>query len=315
MMKLKIAFIGLGSIAKRHISNLSRCLDERDIDRTIDVVRHGERAVTDPAVSDKISNVYTYEDGIPDDYDIIFVTNPTEMHYGTVRRYTGNTKHMFIEKPVFTYRDLDKEKIVPPEGSVYYVACPLRYTGVIQYLRSVLPEYKVNSVRAVSSSYLPEWRPGTDYRKTYSANKSLGGGVSTDLIHEWDYLVYLFGFPKKVFNINGHFSDLEIDTDDVSVYIGASDSMTYELHLDYCGRSTVRRVEIFAERDTIAGDLAGNKVSFLKSGKTVSFDEDRNVFQKREIDAFLDMILSRKENTNTIDTAAAVLGLTRGEIE
>ena len=313
-MRMKIAFAGLGSIAKRHIENLSACLDKRNIEYTIDVIRHGSKTVTDENIARKISKVYSYEDALPDDYDIVFVTNPTEMHYCTILKYMPHTKHMFIEKPVFTYKDLDREKIIPPEGSVYYVACPLRYTGVIRYLKSVIPEYSVNSVRAISSSYLPDWRPGTDYRKTYSANKSLGGGVSADLIHEWDYLVYLFGMPKKVLNISGHFSGLETDTDDVSVYIGASDSMTYELHLDYCGRKTVRKVEIYAENETIVGNLADNNISFLKSGRTVSFEESRNDFQSREIDAFLEMILSKTENTNTVDTASAILELTRGNI-
>ena len=73
------------------------------------------------------------------------------------------------------------------------------------------------SARVICSSYLPDWRPGVDYRTVYSAHKALGGGVTIDLIHEWDYLVDLFGVPQKLYNFKGTYSDLEIDSDDLSV--------------------------------------------------------------------------------------------------
>ena len=47
----------------------------------------------------------------------------------------------------------------------------------------------------------------------------MGGGVSIDLIHEIDYMTYLFGFPKKDHYISGTFSDLEIDSDDLAVHL------------------------------------------------------------------------------------------------
>ena len=44
---------------------------------------------------------------------------------------------------------------------------------------------------------------------TYSAHKDMGGGVSIDLIHEWDYLTYLFGMPSEIYSILDKVSDLE----------------------------------------------------------------------------------------------------------
>ena len=47
-------------------------------------------------------------------------------------------------------------------------------------------------------SYLPDWRPSVDYRDTYSARRSLGGGVLRDAIHELDLLVWILGWPIDV---------------------------------------------------------------------------------------------------------------------
>lgn len=75
-----------------------------------------------------------------------------------------------------------------------------------------------------------------DYRTVYSAHKDMGGGVTIDLIHEWDYLVELFGKPEKMYNFKGTYSHLEIDSDDLSVYIAQYPTLLCEVHLDYFGR-------------------------------------------------------------------------------
>ena len=41
-------------------------------------------------------------------------------------------------------------------------------------------------------SYLPQWRK-KNYKKSYSSNAKLGGGVSLDLSHEIDYIQWIFG--------------------------------------------------------------------------------------------------------------------------
>ena len=69
-------------------------------------------------------------------------------------------------------------------------------------------------------------------------------GVSIDLIHEWDYLTWLFGFPDEVCNFRGKYSDLEIDSDDHSVYIAKYPDKQISLSLDYFGRIERREIEL-----------------------------------------------------------------------
>ena len=107
------------------------------------------------------------------------------------------TKHMFIEKPIFDSKEYRLEALNFNKSGVYYVAGPLRFSSVIQKLRDIIPHEKIYCVRVICSSYLPDWRPNVDYRLVYSASKEKGGGVAIDLIHEWDYITYLFGFLKR----------------------------------------------------------------------------------------------------------------------
>ena len=309
MEKCKVLFVGVGSIAKRHIRNLKAIESETDTAFTIDAYRRNGGS------AEYVDQIYQNYSDVPSDYDAVFITNPTELHLSTLKQFHNNGRNFFIEKPVVSLSQLEESERFPiRENAVYYVACPLRYNAVIQYIKENIAPEDVISVRSISSSYLPDWRPGQDYRDTYSAHKDLGGGVSIDLIHEWDYLTYLFGWPERVLSMIGRKSSLEIDSDDYAVYIGEYSDKVLELHLDYFGRKTIREIQLFTKEDTIIGDIANNKIHFLKSGKEIDFHEERDDFQKRELVHFLNMIQSHAAPENGYTHGIRVLGLTQGRL-
>ena len=307
----KIGLIGLGSIGTRHLRNIPAVLRKRNNGFTIDLIRSGKGKEPDKEVAEHVNQIFYSYDSVPEDYDVIFVANPTHLHYETIRRFVKKTTHMFIEKPVFEKIEVSLEALQLKKESVYYVACPLRYTGVIQYFKHQVDLNKVLCVRVICSSYLPEWRPGQDYRNTYSAHKDQGGGVSIDLIHEWDFLCYLFGPPEQVLNIKGKFSNLEIDSDDLSVYIATYPDKVVEVHLDYFGRKTMREIQLFTDEDTIVGDLTNSEIRYLKGGKVISFKEQRDDFQCKEIAHFFDMIEGKTINDNDIPFAFRTLQIVK----
>lgn len=313
-MKLKVCFVGIGSIAKRHIRNLTRMCSEENIQLIIDAVsRDGKRK--EPQIVSLIRKFYSDVAQMEDEYDAVFITNPTEYHIDTLNCVTPYGKNFFVEKPISSIRQIEQAvSYQKKENSVYYVACPLRYHAVIQYIRKNVDIKDVISVRSISSSYLPDWRPGIDYRNTYSAQKSLGGGVAIDLIHEWDYLTFLFGMPQKVCYMFGKKSELEIDCEDYAVYIAEYADKVVELHLDYFGRNTIREMMLFTKEDTIVCDLVNSTVKYLKSGKNVSFQQERDDYQMRELKHFLKMIQGKAEQDSTIEHAVQVLQLTQGRI-
>lgn len=283
---MKVCFCGLGSIGKRHLRNLTCVAPEFNMTLEIHALRKTARML-DTSISGLIAKQITDERELDQDYDIAFITNPTSMHVETIKTMAARTQHMFIEKPVSGGGDSAETLPLRP-GGVYYVAGPLRYAPVIQRLRDMIGRRRVYSVRAICSSYLPNWRPGTNYRQSYSAKKELGGGVDIDLIHEWDYIVDLFGFPEKVYRICGKYSDLAIDSSDIAVYIAEYESMVAELHLDYFGREARREIELFTADGTIIGDLIGNTITY--TGEQIRFTEDENDIYLREMRFFLGRI-------------------------
>ncbi len=308
---MKVCFCGLGSIGIRHLKNLNLIAHEQNINFEIHALRKTDK-VLENKLSALIAKQVISENELDNDYDIVFVTNPTSLHYDTIKTMADKTKHMFIEKPVFDREEYNLKTLNLKENGVYYVAGPLRFSPVIKKLKDIILEENIYCVRVICSSYLPDWRPNVDYRQVYSARKYMGGGVDIDLIHEWDYITYLFGFPQTVFRICGKYSDLEIDSEDLAVYIAEYKDKAVELHLDYFGRAEQRKIEIFTKNATITGDLIKNTIFFTDGRAQIQFDESDNNIYLDEMRFFIDKIKNGID-FNNISHCNAVLKIALGK--
>ena len=259
-MQYKILFTGLGSIGQKHLNNVIKILKERKIDCQIDALR------TKNEPFKGIDNVYLNYSDVPCDYDIVFVTNPTTLHIEAIKNLSAKTKNFFIEKPIF-----EKKYDCEFSKGINYVACPLRFNSSIIELKEYIEKNKIYSFRAICSSYLPDWRKNSDYTKCYSAKSSMGGGVELDLIHEIDYIKWLFGPFDKVKRISAKKSNLQITSNDVAEYILENNSVIGSLHIDYFGRKTIRAIEVFGENETKVFDL-------LKSDTSKMYYREMNYF-------------------------------------
>jgi predicted dehydrogenase len=310
---MKICFVGLGSIGRRHLGNLYNVLLESKIQFDIDAFRSSQKEVGSDIKRLLHKEYYSYDD-LPDNYDIAFITNPTSLHFETIQKMMLKARHLFIEKPVFDGTGYDINNLRLRNDGVYYVACPLRYSSVIKFLKEFVLKNDIYSARGICSTYLPNWRPNTDYRQCYSAKSEAGGGVRIDLIHEWDYLQYLFGIPLDIAEYHGTHSHLEITSDDTAAYIARYNDKLISLHLDYYGRVNRRELELYLQDDVIIGDLINQNIRFLKSGKVINLPQDRDDMQKDEIKRFFDIINGQCQNENDIHTAFRTLNLALGRI-
>ena len=298
-------FIGLGSIGLRHLKNVHAVAGKRGIAIETDVVEPRELDYLDDGVHALVRRRFSSVSEIGR-YDMIFVTNPSQLHEETLADVREKADFFFVEKPVFT-RALECDALKPyADERAFYVACPIRHTRVYGFLADFVPQNKVYCARAICSSYLPDWRPGTDYRRTYAAQAG-AGGVKLDLIHEFDYLLTLFGLPREAHLLEGKFSELELESVDGVSFVGRYADKTLELHLDYFGRVPRREIELYTADDVIVADFIKAEIRFLKSGRRIDLTEERNEYCLREIEYFFDFALSGARNINSIPYANGIL--------
>lgn len=310
---MRALFIGLGSIGARHLRNLHAACKAQNIPLQVVALRSSARPLPQdlaPLVYQQTTDVAV---ALAQPVDVAFITNPTNLHAQALQQLIGKVGTYFIEKPIFEHTDYSLQQLGLTAEQKAYVAAPMRWTGVYLALKQKLQALPVYSVRSLCSSYLPDWRKGVDYRTVYSAQKAMGGGVTLDLIHEWDYLVDLFGFPQKSCNMRGQFSHLEIDSDDLSVYIAQYPKFLCELHLDYFGRTYRRDVEVFTEQGTLKADFGTGQLT-LADGTRQDYAEEANRRYEREMDYFIEYALhGTGESINSPQKALDVLKLSLGD--
>ena len=286
--------IGYGSIGKRHYEVLGQI----DLIEKIDIVT--AQMLTDITTFKTLADVENL-----DGYDYFVIASETSKHFEQIEYLENHTKNKTIlcEKPLF-----DEWRDVEVKNNSIYVGYVLRFHPLIQEMRSMIKEETILSAQIICGSYLPTWRPGSDYRKSYSASKKLGGGVLLDLSHEIDYAQWLFGAVSDICSMQSKVSDLEIDSDDLVVATGKTEKgVVFGMSLDYISKVPMRELNIHTNEKTIRADLIHNTMIIgTKDGSIEVIDIakfDRNdLFLKMHLAA-----LGNKESLCTLTEALCVM--------
>jgi len=290
---MNVLIAGLGSIGRKHYQVLRR------IDSDIRVV--ALRSSKKSGQAEDIQNVYSYEELKKySPFDFAIVSNPTDKHEETISRLLDLHCPLFIEKPLFHTSGSDALlKLISEAGIKTYVACNLRFLESIRFLKEKLAGSEINEVNVYCGSYLPDWRPGVDYRDIYSSHADQGGGVHLDLIHELDYTWWLFGKPLSVHSFRSSKSALKIDAADYANYLLEYDTFTVNVILNYYRRDKKRKIEVVCSDETYSADLYSNSVS---SAKELIFKSDQVIADTyvSQMEYFIDMITNPLKKNEVI---------------
>jgi len=303
---MKVLIIGAGSIGRRHATNLSTLgVDVGVYDTNQDLLK----GVCGDPISDLDSAIESHY------YTASLICTPTNLHVPLSQMVVDAGMDIFIEKPlshswkgVYTLlKSIDKKSVVAMAGF------NLRYEPGLLYLKKIIPEKEIAFVRIECGSHMPTWRDGVDYRKVYSANKSMGGGIILDGIHELDYACWLFGYPDSVRGSFGTFSNFEIDVEDTANIQFTYEDKHIEIHLDYLQKRYTRTCKIcLRDGNTIEWTFGEGVVEYTDGNRKAWIYKDRfniNDLYLEEIKTFLRHIKERTQPESDTPNAATILNL------
>ncbi len=290
---MKILIVGLGSIGTRHLRNILH-LGYTDVS----VV---SRSGILPIEFSSLSVHSTLTEALSSShFDAAFICTPTAYHYADVKKVlAAKIPSVYIEKPVSHSLAAVDDLLAMSQSysSTVVVGYDLHFDKGLQKVKQLIDENaigKVVSVNAQVGQYLPDWRPQQDYRIGMSAKKETGGGVMLDLVHEFDYLLWLLGSPSLVACQYSHTDTLDIETEDVcEVLFRFRNGAVGTIHLDYLQRKLVRNCMITGSNGTIWWNLADTKVEWIKG------NSQKQIFSYNDVernDRFIEIMQSFLEN-------------------
>jgi predicted dehydrogenase len=255
-MNDRIVVIGCGSIGQRHLKNLRTLGIERPIvfDPIPERMAAAEQVGARPARS-----LEAAFEGKP---DAAVICTPPSLHASQARTAVQAGASVFVEKP-FTLRVQDAEEIVALAAGmkrVVSVGYNLRFHPALKEIKRLLEAGSIGSllaIRAEFGQYLPDWRPGRDYREGYNAQAGMGGDLMLDCSHEIDYVRWLAGEVSAVFAISVKLSELDIQGDDTALLtLRFASGAVGELHLDCIQRGYSRQCKLIGTDGTLHWDYA-----------------------------------------------------------
>lgn len=300
---MTILIIGLGSIAKKHIDVLRNLHPYSKI--------YALRSKKNVNTIEGVINIFKIQE-IKEKIYCIFITNPTSMHSEAIRRCLNFNAPLLIEKPLFD-NILENSILIKSINSrniTTYVACNMRFHPALLFLKNFLKinTFEINEINVYCGSFLPDWRKAEDYKKSYSANPELGGGVHLDLIHEIDYIYWLFGKPLSVNSIKRNVSTLNIPAYDFASYTLEYPRFCTNLILNYYRKIPKRNIELILSNDILEIDLI--KCTVKNSKDELLFSKnDYNILEtyENQIIYLFDCINKSKLPMNDINESYEIL--------
>ena len=314
---MRVLIVGLGGVGQRHLRNLRTLLGD-----TVEILAYRVRKLshvitptlqidTDRDVAGEY-RVQAFGDlklALAEKPDIAFMCNPSSLHVSVALDCVRAGCDLFVEKPLSDGLAglAQLQALVEKQRRIVMVGYQLRFHPCFLRMQEIVRSGVLGNllaVRAAVGEYLPGWHRYEDYRQMYAARADLGGGVILSQIHEFDYLYSLFGKAKRLFSIGGHWSNLEIDVEDVASTLMecefAGRPLPVHLQQDYLQRPPQRQCEAVGDAGRAVLDFPTLSVTLYGAEGNVA-DRftcerlDRNQLFISEMQHFLDCVKTRSK--------------------
>jgi len=307
----RIAIVGLGSIGKRHL----RLIKEIRPNIEVTLIRSGVGPYSPE--EDMVERVvFSIDEALKYGIDAAIISSPAPFHVEQSIRLLKAGVHLLIEKPLSDRLDnLDNLVRVANESNTkVMVGYVLRYDPAAIEFKKMIESDEIGALMHINiecGSYLPDWRPGHDYKKTVSALSNLGGGVLNELSHELDYFHWFFGKPTFVFSRLKNSKTLEIDVEDQADMLFTTNSdISAVMQIDFNRRHPVRICTLQTTKGELIWNAGEKSVEWSpSSGKTKKeiFDFNRDYIYKEQLEHFIDCVENNIQPMVTLHDGVVVV--------
>jgi predicted dehydrogenase len=283
------------------------------------------------ALEDKyrVRSFRSIDEALSENPDVAFITTITSEHVNMAVKAAQAGCHLFIEKPLSDSMEGINElrDIIHANRLVVYMGFNMRHHPCLIKLKRIIETDELGSiisVRAAMGERLTTIHSYEDYRTTYMANRSMGGGlILTQLIHELDYLRWLLGDLEVVAALITRNHSLGVDIEDSCDALlrktnHDSEGYPVSLHGDFWQYPPCRLCEVIFERGRVLVDMTANELRVTEDGdeSVVSFRQyERNDSFIEEIKELFDAIemgspisAGYEDGVRSLELALAIMG-------
>jgi predicted dehydrogenase len=301
-----------GGIGLRHLSNLQTILPDVELRllSTHSNISH---------VNKKTELVADLEAARLFNPQITIVANPATYHAQVISHLASTGTAFLIEKPIaasLADAEAIKEQALLFSSQVM-VGYNLRLSLSLNFFKDLIDQKKYGEVVTVQADVgqdLRTWRPDTDFRKSVSAQKFLGGGVLLELSHEIDYLSWIFGDLQHLHSITGTIGPIQVDVEDFAfIHFLTPKGVPISLTMDFLRRGKGRDCVVVCQDGTLKWDgIAGSVSELSLSGKweiIQSWNNDLAGTYASEMNYFLDCVYKGAPPQCSLEDAIKTLNL------
>lgn len=308
---MRVLVVGVGSIGARHLKNLVELGHEV---YASDINTENLKKVSSLAKKTFIS----LDEALNIKPDVAFICTYSNDHINPAVKCANAGCNLFIEKPLsLTLDGIDVlMKALYKRNLISMVGCNMRFHPAISYIHETLINDNAFCKKLWANFEVGFYLPfdKQDYQKSYKANKSMGGSLIFDCIHELDYAVWFFGEPVEVVCNKSIISSLDIDTEDhVEMIVKFVSGAVCTIHMDYLQHGYSRRCKVICEEGTIVWDFVHSNIGIITTSipewiwKDIKIDIYYNQMYMDEIRYFLQCVQSGRETFNSIKQSLPVI--------
>lgn len=313
---MKLLIVGFGSIGKRHLRNAKVVCSDCNIAVWRQQVKETNLGEYAPLVDTVVFDAATALQWGP---DAVIIANPAACHIPTAGVFAAQRIPLLLEKPIS--HTMEGIETLLQQYRAHAVPCMVgynfRFYRPLQRLLAVIHDGSIGrviSLRAAIGQYLPDWRPGTDFRVGASARPELGGGAVLELSHEIDYLRWLGGEMATVMAHVGQVSDLNLSVEDsADILCRFVSGAMGNIHVDMVDRAHTRWCRVVGTAGTLELDFCRHELRSYVATERVwrvlhpADTYDSNTMYIEELRHFFDCVRHRSQPCVTGEDGRQVL--------